>query len=84
MLEALSFGVPVVASDLPGVREIAAHTEGVALVDLSAPAEAWAAVIAKQLRLAERSRIARSFSKSRFVLDQQLAAIARLWRLNWR
>jgi glycosyltransferase involved in cell wall biosynthesis len=81
VLEALSYGVPVVASDLPGLREIAAHTAGVALVALSSPAEVWADEISRHFRRAQRSSIATAFSKSPFVLDQQVAAIAQLWKL---
>lgn len=46
ILEALSTGVPVVASDLDTLRELAAKLPGITLVPTTASAEHWAAEIA--------------------------------------
>jgi glycosyltransferase involved in cell wall biosynthesis len=74
VLEALSVGTPVVASDLPGVRYIAEQLPGVALVDPSAPAAVWAAAIADATKRGagpdQRRRSMERFADSVFSLDE--------------
>ena len=50
VLEAIASGVPVLASDLPGVREIQTEITDLAVLDKTASDEAWAA---RALELAE-------------------------------
>lgn len=82
ILEALAAGVPVVASDLDGIREIHESTSGVELVDLSATPEEWAAALARASRLppSARRRISSDFEHSPFTLDRTLAK----WRALWQ
>ncbi|GLZ30109.1 hypothetical protein Lesp02_22990 [Lentzea sp. NBRC 105346] len=42
VLEALAAGVPVLASDLPGLRELAARVQGLHLLPLAAGPQVWA------------------------------------------
>jgi glycosyltransferase involved in cell wall biosynthesis len=79
VLEALAVGTPVVASDLPGTREIAAATEGVTLVPLSASDEAWADAVLAALAGARRASIRRAFEASPFHFDAYVDRMAALW-----
>jgi glycosyltransferase involved in cell wall biosynthesis len=80
VLEALSHGVPVVASDLPGLREIAERCKGVRLVPRSAPLEQW--VDAVEAALAEdREGIGTCFSRSPFRFSDHKRRIEALWNL---
>ncbi len=45
ILEALASGVPVVASDLPSLRELSNSLKGIRLVDLQSKADVWAEAI---------------------------------------
>jgi glycosyltransferase involved in cell wall biosynthesis len=47
VLEACALGVPVLASDLPGNRELARHFPHVTVMDLDEDDEAWAAAIVR-------------------------------------
>lgn len=81
VLEALAAGVPVLASDLPGLRELASEVDGLALLPLNAGAKAWADTA---LRLAdtppaERERIVDTLRRSRFTLENSSAH----WRTLW-
>jgi glycosyltransferase involved in cell wall biosynthesis len=49
VLEALAAGLPVVASDLPGVREIAERVPGVDVLSLDVGPEIWATTIGRAL-----------------------------------
>jgi glycosyltransferase involved in cell wall biosynthesis len=49
VLEACAARTPVVASDLPSVREIAAHLEGVSVVSLDAGVEGWCRAVINAL-----------------------------------
>jgi glycosyltransferase involved in cell wall biosynthesis len=81
VLEALAVGTPVVASDLPGTREIAAATEGVTLVPLTASDEAWADAMLAALAGARRESIRRAFEASPFHFDAYVERMASLWAL---
>jgi glycosyltransferase involved in cell wall biosynthesis len=58
ILEALSTGVPVVASDLETLRELAAKLPGITLVPTTAPAERWAAGIAAAIETTDEEALA--------------------------
>lgn len=81
VLEALSVGTPVVASDLAGIREIAAATEGVALVPLDAGDEQWADAILAATSADRARTIVDSFRRSPFRLEPYVNAIAEIWGL---
>jgi glycosyltransferase involved in cell wall biosynthesis len=85
VLEALCHGVPAVASDLPGLREIRAHSAGLTLVPADAPADRWAdaieAALADGSREAGRAAIRAAFARSPFLFDAHLDAVERLWAL---
>jgi len=81
VLEALAVGTPVVASDLPGTREIAALTEGLTLVALAASDEVWAEAVLAALAGARRASIRRAFEASPFHFGAYVDRMAALWAL---
>ena len=82
VLEALSEGLQVVASDLPGLREIQRLTEGVRLVPHGAPVAAWAEEAAAALTRGRSAETRASFERSPFQFEASVDAIERLWRLR--
>ena len=81
VLEALSCGTPVVASALPGVKEIAAHTTGVTEISLGEPDETWACALQSALQ-ADRRAIKYTFAKSIFEFDRFYTDMLELWGVN--
>lgn len=81
VLESLAAGTPVVASDLSGVREIAARLPGVDVCRVDAPAAAWADKLAAALRApaADRVTLRARFAASAFSLASASAAHLALW-----
>jgi phosphatidyl-myo-inositol dimannoside synthase len=81
VLEALSVGTPVVATDLPGVREIAAHLGGVRIMDDDAKPADWAGAILAAAAEAGRMRAERAaaFRLSPFVMDRHVSIMRALW-----
>ncbi|MGI5215731.1 glycosyltransferase [Plantactinospora sp. CA-290183] len=82
VLEALAAGVPVVATDLPCLRELAAHVCGLSLLPLSAGPDRWADAAMRQARASAGARreIRQSLRSSPFLLDRAV----REWRALWR
>ncbi|MFF5070367.1 glycosyltransferase family 4 protein [Micromonospora olivasterospora] len=82
ILEALAAGVPVVATDLPTLRELATLVRGVVPVSLSAGADAWATVALRQAEMDadERRELSLSLRSSPFTLEHA----TREWRDLWR
>jgi len=91
-LEACAVGTPVVASDLPCFREMAAHLDGIYPLGLDREDDQWARLI---LRVAEqykrphkRRAAARRLLESPFHLQRAVEAANRLWaeaaRSQWR
>jgi glycosyltransferase involved in cell wall biosynthesis len=84
VLEACAAGLPVLATDLPGVREVAARLRLVNYLPLSESNEQWAAVAvtlpsrAEQIKL--RDTAAEAFRASVFHVDRAVEAYRALWR----
>jgi glycosyltransferase involved in cell wall biosynthesis len=82
-LEACAAGVPVLASDLPGVAEIAARLPLVQRLPLSAPDAQWAeaalALPALAKRRALREHSADAFRSSEFHIDRAVQAHLIVW-----
>jgi glycosyltransferase involved in cell wall biosynthesis len=82
VLEALACGVPVVAANLPGLREVRRSMDGLVLLELAAGPDRWAE---RALQLAagsaaRRDEIRAKFRASPFVLDRVVAKWAHLLR----
>ncbi|WP_176730730.1 glycosyltransferase family 4 protein [Micromonospora mirobrigensis] len=82
LLEALAAGVPVVANDLPCLREMVGLVDGLTLVPLAAGADAWAraALDRAGTDAASRDHLRRALNASPFTLDTAV----RQWRALWR
>lgn len=80
VLEALASGVPVVASDLPTLRELET-LPGVAFVSPEAAASEWAAAVARAMDLshADRRALAETVRGSRFTLERSVNDWLSLW-----
>ena len=80
VLEALASGVPVVASALPTLEELA-DLPGVILVDPRADADRWAEALERALDVdgPSRSRIAAALRESRFVLERSVDEWVGVW-----
>jgi glycosyltransferase involved in cell wall biosynthesis len=81
VLEALAAGVPVLATRLPGLAELAGQLAGITLLPLAAGPRAWADTA---LRLAttsadERAAISAAIRRSSFTLERY----AETWRRMW-
>jgi glycosyltransferase involved in cell wall biosynthesis len=86
VLEALAAGVPVVATDLPCLQELATHVRGLILLPLSAGALRWADAAMQQARTtaARRQEIRQRLRSSPFVLDHAVREWKALWRAGKR
>jgi len=78
VLEALSTGTPVVASDLPGVEFVATRVRGVRRVALDEPLSSWGIAVRDSLEAARRKEardaIRESFDQSTFSMEVSVAA----------
>lgn len=77
-LESLALGIPLVASDIPGIRWIAQEIKGVHMVPCDASIDEWIA----SLKIAaddQMADIAQSFAESSFSSQAILAAYASAW-----
>jgi glycosyltransferase involved in cell wall biosynthesis len=79
VLQASAAGLPVVASALPGVGEIARHLPNVIACSLQAGAGHWAQLSAGLLRGGPSGAIAARFRASPFVLDNAVASMRRIY-----
>lgn len=83
VLESLAAGTPVVASDIPGVREIAGHLPGVTIHRLDEPPARWAQSLTAGLRAppdaAARAAAIARFRASPFSVESCLAAHLEVW-----
>ena len=82
--EACLAGTPVVASDLPGVREISAELDGVRYLPLSAPNAQWAAAVSAILNSrwshTSKEEARKRFAASPFAIDRVAEQYCRIWR----
>jgi glycosyltransferase involved in cell wall biosynthesis len=83
VLEACVVGIPVVATDLPGVREIASRLALVRCLPLSMRDGEWAATALalpeEARRIGLRAKAADAFRASVFHIDRAVEAHRRLW-----
>lgn len=80
VLESLACGTPVVAADLPGVREIAERVDGVTVVTTTSP-RPWAEALQAMSSPtpAARARHRAVLAASPFTIDAAVAAHVALW-----
>ena len=87
VLEACAAGTPVLASDLPGVREIAARLPRVRCLSLEAEDACWARALQEVSATAgepkARWEARRAFARSAFTMDRCIADYGRIW-LRWQ
>jgi len=79
LLEAMAAGLPVISSDLPGVREAAEHERSALLVrpgDATALAEAVSRLIAEGDTRVRLGAEARRVIEERFLLDDSVRELA--------
>lgn len=82
VLEALSVGLPVVASDLPGCEFIAESADGIVTINPSAADEDWVRLLlatSAKLSVPERVQRISAFSASPFTLEAATKRYLRLW-----
>ena len=81
VLEALAAGVPVLASDLPGLRRLAGELDGLTLLPLEAGVSAWAATALRLARtpVDERDQISDGLRASAYTLERS----AEEWSGRW-
>jgi glycosyltransferase involved in cell wall biosynthesis len=83
VLESLAAGTPVVASDLPGVREIVDTLPGVFIRRVDEPDATWAddlaALLAAPPTAADRAEARKRFAASRFSIEAASAALLAVW-----
>ena len=75
VLESCAAGLPVVASDIPGVREIAAHFPNVAAVSLSRGNDVWAARTLRAAAFGHTTTENIDFEKTPFTLPHAVRAL---------
>lgn len=79
VLEAIAAGTPVVASNLPGVVEIARHLPGITLCDLDNPDADWAHAILKAARCSDSAALTAAFAAGPFQFEKHCAGLLMLW-----
>lgn len=82
ILEALAAGVPVVATDLPCLRELSTQVRGITLLPLAEGPLRWADATMCQAQTSSlrRQEIRQSLRSSPFLLDHAV----RQWRTLWQ
>jgi len=82
VVESASYGLPVVASALPGINEIAEQLPNIICIPDNSPIEEWSKAIKKHLNVTEAERInARmAFKDSSFSIDKCISAFHALYQ----
>ncbi|MCA9679147.1 MAG: glycosyltransferase [Kofleriaceae bacterium] len=84
VLEAVAAGTPVLATDLPGVREIQRCLDGISTLSLADPDVAWAELACKLIgapRSDSSRRVARSsFRASPFAIERSVEGHVDVWK----
>jgi glycosyltransferase involved in cell wall biosynthesis len=80
-LEACALGIPVLASDLPGTRELASHFPHMRIMSLDASDDAWAAAAVGLIRQGGRSGTdaVRCLAKSPFTMARSRESYLAVW-----
>lgn len=76
VLEARAAGLPVLASDLPGVREIAGYLSDIAILSLSQPDEQWAV---QAVQLCRSPKVLADFAGTPFAIESAIKALVNVW-----
>lgn len=79
VIEACAAGLPVIASDLPGLREIQAHLPGVTITDLECLDEAWADVAVAAASVSPDNEAASRVDASVFSLHRSVDIYKAIW-----
>jgi glycosyltransferase involved in cell wall biosynthesis len=81
-LEACAIGVPVLASDLPGTRELAAHFPNMTVMPLTDSPQAWADRAVELIQIpngADPDAVAQRFANSPFTLARARESHYQVW-----
>jgi glycosyltransferase involved in cell wall biosynthesis len=88
VLEACAAGVPVLATDLPGVREIASRLELIRCLPLTASDAVWAATASALVGEATREKLRLNaltlFRESEFHIDRSVQGVCEVWSRSSR
>jgi len=79
VLESLACGVPVLASDIPVMREVRQYFPALSIQAVDAPVDAWAAS-AMQIAASDYSDPARQWRESPFTMQRCVANMSTLWQ----
>lgn len=80
VLEALASGLPVIASDIASLRELATDLSGIRLVALDANPEVWAAAVLEALDAEQDGEVlAACIAESKFSLERNLQEWRKVW-----
>ena len=81
VLEACAVGIPVLAADLPGTREVAQHFPNVCLMPLAEGDRAWAAAAVRLVRQAPipAPEVEARFARSPFTVARSREAHYHIW-----
>jgi glycosyltransferase involved in cell wall biosynthesis len=80
-LEACALGIPVLATDLPGTRELASHFPQLTTLSLAADPETWAAAAVRLIQqgVEPRRESAERFAKSAFTVARSRETHYEIW-----
>jgi glycosyltransferase involved in cell wall biosynthesis len=80
-LEACALGIPVLAADLPGTRELASHFPNLSVLSLQEDDEVWAAAVVRLSRQGMRATgdAQERFARSPFTLARSREAHYEIW-----
>lgn len=79
ILEASSLGLPVLATNLPGIEEIASHIPSVHTLSLTAKLDLWATTAIDAVRARDSRDISANFKTSPFTIEKHVEVLVDLW-----